>query len=171
VCAVIEAIIEKSVMEKKTTIHHLRRCRDWLRKQQGKEADLESGWKAQNILIGCCQVIHACNGDSARPWLDRRPNRRKILRRIDDRYCTREGNRVLRQLVDYAIVELEACVWVKDLDPGALPIEKEPRRLSKAHNRALHAGRWRRAPKAQKALVEEKRSSDTLPLLGAEKCA
>ena len=142
-------------MKKKTILQNLRHHRRWVQKQPEAEPPEDGTPRVENLMIGCVEIINCC-GRSIRKWLDRKDGRRAGLRQVKTGCATRRGSKVLRDLIDLAISELEACVWIDDLPVGALPLEKEPRPLSPAKRAALEratraASERRRQEREQRA--------------------
>ena len=84
-------------------------------------------------------------------WIDEKPYRRAVLGRILLSWATRDGKRTLRDLIRWTEAAVEAATWVESFWIGALPLGREPRHLSLAHNRALQAGRKRGKGEAEAA--------------------
>ena len=90
-------------------------------------------------MVGCVQSINQC-GRSIQTCVSRK-NRRRVPRDIQERYNTTVGARVLRQLLDFAISELQACAWRDDFWIGAPPIKRRQRTISEAGKRIQRAGK------------------------------
>jgi hypothetical protein len=127
-------------MDKNSIVRNLRQNRGWVKKNLSAEWRATDAWKAENIMVGCVQILNYV-GVTIWGWLDRKKGRRAALGQVQKTYRTRRGNSVLLGLIDLAISELMARTWLKDLLPGALPLEKEPKQLSDAQKVALDRGR------------------------------
>ena len=160
-------------MRRQTVIRNLEHARQWLLDRRKKPSKSGEPWEAQNIFVGCVQLLNQC-GRSIQEWLGRRPDRRRVLKQIREKYVTNRGNVVLRRLVDLTVTELKACSWRDDFWIGALPIKFGQRKLSEAHKRAIRAARERSQEQreiARKARLEYETASDTTPIKTASKSA
>ena len=109
--------------------------------------NLEWNRKAEdttNAVIGCVQTVNQC-GQSLQGWLDRKPDRRRVLRQLITGCATQKGRKAFQQLIDYTISVVKARKWVKKFWVGALPIRWETKgTLTEAQKAALNAGRAQR---------------------------
>jgi len=126
-------------MRKKTVIRNLECAREWIEQQCGKPSTGGDPWEAQNILVACVMLINQC-GQSVQGWLGRK-GRPVVLQDIEEKYNTKLGVRVLRDLIDLAISTLEACSWRDDFALGPLPIRRNTRKLTDARRGALAKAR------------------------------
>ena len=114
-------------LSSKALVAKLKWNREWLQTlRDGKRAPGDSD-RAINLMVGCLQTIAQCGRPSLGDWLDRKRERRRTLKDTRNRFRSDTGTRVLRQLVDLAVSEVEACSWRKGYWVGALPIGSEPR--------------------------------------------
>ena len=107
--------------------------------------NLEWNRKAEdttNAVIGCVQTVNQC-GQSLQGWLDRKPDRRRLLRQLIKGRTTQKGRKVLGELIDYTISVVEARKWVKKFWVGALPLHGQPIHRSPSHIAAMQVGRQR----------------------------
>lgn len=106
-------------LSSKALVAKLKWNREWLQSlREGKRAPGDSD-RAINLMVGCLQTIAQCDRRSVADWLERKPERGRTLKDIRNRFRSETGNRVLRQLVELAISEVEACTWVKKFWLGA----------------------------------------------------
>lgn len=150
-------------MKKRTVIANLRTHKKWVETQRGTRVNEEAGYEAQNILVGCAQLLLSGGGVSINEWVTRKTYRTDVVRRIQRTYVTKQGNRALLDLIDLTISSLEACTWEDDFLPGALPIVREARRVSEAQQKAMREGRDR----ARQARGRDKLQRDRQKLLTA----
>ena len=75
----------------------------------------------------------------------------RLLKQLIVGRTTQKNLRVLQRLIDYAISTVEACSWVENFWIGALPLGKEPRRLTEAQITALQAARRRSREQVKQA--------------------
>lgn len=124
-------------MNKRTVIANLRTLRKWVERQRGRPVNEEASYEAQNILVGCAQLLLSSGGVSINGWVTRKAYRTGTVRRIMRTYVTKQGNRALLDLIDLTISSLEVCTWRNDFLPGPLPITREPRRISETQQSAM----------------------------------
>ena len=123
----------------KALVAKLKWNREWLQAlRDGKRAPGDSD-RAINLLVGCLQTMAQCGRPSLGDWLDRKRERRRTLKDIRNRFRSDAGNRVLRQLVELTVSQVEACSWRKGYWVGALPTGGEPRRASAKQREANRA--------------------------------
>jgi hypothetical protein len=144
-------------MKKQALIRALQQAHDWVKQRREGRSTAGEPWQAQNIMVGCVQVINQ-TGQSVQAWLDRR-NRRRLLSDIRNRYLVADGNKALRDLIKLAIAAVGACSTVTDYWLGALPVRQEPQRLTEAQRRARAATL---AANAERARREERESLERL---------
>lgn len=136
-------------MNKNRSVQELARAATWAKDLGGKQGlSAEDGWRMQNVMVGAILLINQC-GRSVQGWLDREPGRRGALKRVQK--GSRRGGKALRDLLGLAISELEAAVWLDEVDVGPLPIGKEPKKLSEAQKRAMQQGAARKRRKKKEA--------------------
>lgn len=112
----------------------------WIESHDRDKSNPENDWRAQDIMIGSAEILGQCHQTMA-GWIDEKPYRRPVLGRIQQSWPTRDGKRTLRDLIRWTEAAVEAATWVDAFWVGALPMSKEPRRLSAEHKLALRAGR------------------------------
>lgn len=144
-------------MNKQAVIRSLQQARDWVKQRREGRSTAGEPWQAQNIMVGCVQLINQ-TGRSVRGWLSRR-NRRRLLSDIRNRYLVADGNKILRDLINLAIATVGACSTVDDYWLGALPVRSEPRRLTESERRARAATL---AANAERVRQEEQESLERL---------
>ncbi len=137
-------------MKPKHVLKSLRDNLKWLDAHRRVKGNPDDGWRSQDIVVGCSEILRQCNQTLA-GWIDRKSYRRAVLRRIQRSWATREGKRTLRDLIEWTARAVEAATWVKSFWVGALPTGREPRRITKAHSQALQAGRKRSRDELQAA--------------------
>ncbi len=140
-------------MNRKHVLKSLKDNERWLESHDRDKSQPDNDWRAQDIMIGSTEIVGQCH-QSLAGWIDEKPYRRPVLGRIQQSWATRDGKRTLRDLIRFTEAAVEAATWVDKFWVGALPMSREPRRLSKAHNLAWQAGR--------------KRATDGGPKTGAE---
>jgi hypothetical protein len=118
----------------------------WLEAHKRVEGRSDNDWRTQDIMIGCAEILGQCH-QSLSGWIDEKPYRRPVLGRLQKSWATRDGKRTLRDLIRWTEAAVEAATWIDEFSTGALPMDKEPRRLSEAHNLALQIGRKRAVEK------------------------
>jgi hypothetical protein len=125
-------------MHKRTIIQNLEHAREWLDKRLSKPSTVGDPWEAENILVGCLQLMDQCGRRSLGEWLDRKTGRRQALRNVRDRYNVKSGHRALCDLVDLTVSDLEACNWQPGFLIDPLPLKVQPQRpRSEAHKQKL----------------------------------
>jgi len=144
-------------MNKPSIIRSLEWNLEWVKGQKGKPSAIGTPWRAQDIVVGSIQAINEC-GRSIRRWLDRRPERTRVLRDIRERYNAQQGNKILRDLITLAISEVGACSWVSDFRVGPLPLQREPKPMTDEHRKAAAEGR-RQAREAERREQEAARKA------------
>ena len=134
-------------MNKRTLLRNLAKAAEWI-------ADMERNHdEAVNIVVGCFRILEQAGQRRVTDWLDRKPDRRRILGNIRELYLTPKGNKVLRDLISLTISAVESCTWVDDWLPGALPVQTAPRRsLTPEQMEKMREGKARK-----KASLEEAR--------------
>ncbi len=90
-----------------------------------------------NIMVGCFYILQQAVAD----WLDRKPERRRVLGDVRESYLTQRGSKVLRDLMALTISTVEACVWVKDWNPSTLPTPVVARTISREQQAKMQGGR------------------------------
>lgn len=80
----------------------------------------------ENVVIGCTQLLRQC-GQPLAGWIDRRPERRRVLRQVLRRVVGAgtkpQGRKVVGDLVRFTAAVLDACVWREVFWLGAMPVE------------------------------------------------
>ena len=139
-------------MNKPLLIRNLIAARDWAASHRDAAGKAGDPWEAENIMIGCIQVIAQC-GQRVDGWLGRK-KRRATLKNIREKYNTPVGSRALVQLAELAIETVEACSWKDSFRTGALPIKHQPQKrrpMTDSQLANLQKG-WRRKDRQQEAL-------------------
>ena len=129
-------------MNRKHVLKSLEGNRKWLESHGRVEGRSQNDWRAQDIFIGCAEILGQCHQTLA-GWIDEKPYRRAVLGRIQSSWATRDGQRTLRDLIRWTEAAVEAATWVESFWVGALPMSREPKRMSRAHLEAMQAGRQR----------------------------
>ena len=135
-------------MEKKTVVKNLEYNRKWVEKHLRSKLTQVDKQQAQNIPIGCVQTSNQC-GQSIQSWLNRDPERRRLLRQLIKGHVTQKNLRLLQKFIDYTISVVGACSWVNDFWVGALPVGQQRRPRSEAHSKAIKEGHQRRREREQ----------------------
>ncbi len=135
--------------------------RTWLTGRKGKTQTEADQWRAENILIGCAQILKQCGADFG-GWLDRtrrkRRSRRRLLRHVRTNFNRGDGLKVLLELIDFTESALQAAVWLDTLWVGALPILVKPVVVTEAQRAALcKARQTKRARRQQEQEQRERR--------------
>jgi hypothetical protein len=130
-------------------IRALDQATKWLLSKRGQPGRAGDPWHAVNILVGTLDCLNQC-GYSIQSWLDRRTDRRRILRDIRNRYATPAPNKVLRDLVALAKAAVSACSWRSPYPLGALP-SGEPRPATDAQRAAMAIARRAQADERTRA--------------------
>lgn len=116
-------------MDAKLVDRNLENCLVWLNKQGGTRPELEKGWHAEAIMIGCLHII----GRPLTYWLSlkagkgrRSPTRRDILKNVQKTYCNEDtGLPLLRGLVEIVRSHVRALPTGFEVLTGALPLKFE----------------------------------------------
>lgn len=140
----------QAALTKRHVLKSLEANQNWLDSHVRANGDPRTYWRAEDILTGCVQILNQCH-ENLEGWLDRKPYRRKVLRRIQKSWMTKVGKRTLRDLIRWTTAVVEAATWVENFWVGSLPLSREPKRLSRAHYQALQAGRKRRMEQDQES--------------------
>jgi len=123
-------------MTKQHIIKSLKQNEKWL---ENHNPTTENNWRAEDILIGCSQLLRQCN-QGLHGWMDRKPHR-KVLGRIQKSWATRNGKRTLRELIAFTIAAVEANTWTESYWTS-LPT-REAKKISESQKQAMQAGRRR----------------------------
>jgi len=137
-------------MNRKHILKSLQDNQKWLESHDRDKSNPDNDWRAQDILIGCAEILGQCHQTLA-GWIDEKPYRRSVLGRLQQSWATRDGKRTLRDLIRWTEAAVEAATWVDSFWVGALPLSREPKQLSQAHYQALQAGRKRRGEEGRKS--------------------
>ena len=123
-------------MKKTTLLNNLKKLQQWAAAKK-KDPD-----QAVNIMVGCFLALQQSGFHCATQWIDRVPDRRKVLKNIQKSHATRRGNKALRDLLALTISAVEAYTWVDSWNTYALPLLAGPERtISKEHLDKLCRGR------------------------------
>ena len=126
-------------MNKRVLLKNLDKAAEWV---VAKQRDHD---QSVNIMVGCFGVLRQAGQRDMAGWLDRKPERRRVLSDVRESYLSKRGNKVLRDLVSLTISVVEACTWVDNWLPGALPVPVATRKKLTKHQLAvLKKGRERR---------------------------
>ena len=132
-------------MNRNSAVKLLQHHRDWLKNLKSK-GDVG---RAQNIVVGCMQFLNSA-GKSPQSWLDRKKNRRTIIRDIQAAHTNPAGRKVLLGLIDFTMSEIEAHVWLDDFMADALQVGKwDTKYLTEAQKKAMQDGRKRARKKEE----------------------
>jgi len=93
-------------VNKKHVLASLRHNAKWVKDH--KRTKPEFDWKAQDILVGCSQLLRQCD-QSLAGWIDRR-DRRAVLGRIQRSWATQNGKRALRDLIEFTTEAIQAII-------------------------------------------------------------
>ena len=133
-------------MKKRILLKNLDKAAEWA---AAKQRDHD---QAVNIMVGCFYVLRQAGQRDMAGWLDRKPERRRVLSDIRESYLSKQGNKVLRDLVSLTISAVEACTWVDNWLPGALPTPPASGRPMRDGQQAkMQQGKKWRAAKAEEA--------------------
>ena len=124
-------------MNRRTLLKNLNRAAKWA---ANKERDHD---EAVNIMMGCFRVLEQTGQQGIPEWINRRPDRRRSIKHIRDRYLTPKGNKVLRDLVTLTVSATEACTWRTNWLPGPLPVQVT-KPVTSRHLHKMKAGRARK---------------------------
>ncbi len=153
-------------MNKKTLLNNLKKAVEWLNSGQ-RDHD-----QAVNIMVGCFCILRQAGQQGVTAGIDRKSERRRVLSNVRESYLSRQGNKVMRDLVALTISAVESCIWVDNWLPCALPTPISPRGpISEEHLAKLLQGkkrhedrtkevRMRRAEKENYAVIENKEPLD-----------
>ena len=132
-------------MKKRILLKNLDKAAEWL---AAKQRDHD---QAVNIMVGCFGVLQQAGQHDMAGWLDRKPDRRRVLKNIQKSHLSKRGNKVLRDLVSLTISAVEACTWIDNWLPGALPVPTASGRSMKDGQQAkMQQGRKRRVAKVER---------------------
>ena len=127
--------------------------------------------QAVNIMVGCFGVLHQAGQRDITAWIDRKPARRRVLKNIRESYLSKRGNKVLRDLVALATSAVEACTWINNWLPGALPTPVAQRTPTNAQLAALKQGGQNRWETLKKLRLLSARYHSTSPSSDDQKSA
>ena len=132
-------------MNKRVLLKNLDKAAEWA---AAKQRDHD---QAVNIMVGCFGVLRQAGQRDITGWIDRKPERRRVLKNIQKLYLSKLGNKVLRDLVSLTISAVEACTWIDNWLPGALPVPIASGRPMKDGQQAkMQQGRKRRVAKVER---------------------
>lgn len=136
-------------MSKKILLKNLMKAAEWLNTKQ-RDHD-----QAGNIVVGCFFILRQAGQRDVTAWINRRPERRRVLGNVRETYLTRQGNKVLRDLLALTTSSVEACAWVDDWLPYALPTPISPRGpISEEHLAKLQHGKKRQRDRAKEVRMQ-----------------
>ncbi len=145
-------------LQRRHILRALAAVRTWLMGRKGRTQTEPDQWRAENVLIGCAEILRRCGADFA-GWLDRtkpkRRSRRRLLQHVRTNFNRDDGLKVLLELIDFTESALQAAVWLDTLWVGALPILVKPVVVTEAQWAALDRGR--QTQRAQRERVREQR--------------
>ena len=134
-----------------TVVASLNRHRDWIAKQQGTEPAETRADRAEDIVVGCLDLIDTSPLLDLEAWLNRR-DRRRLLEACRMKYVRKDGIKAITQLIDLTISELLACRPFRPrVAIGVLPVRT--REMPPEHILAMHEAR-RSAAKQRRETIE-----------------
>ena len=152
-------------MNKRVLLKNLDKAAEWV---VAKQRDHD---QSVNIMVGCFGVLRQAGQRDMAGWLDRKPERRRVLSDVRESYLSKRGNKVLRDLVTLTISAVEACTWVDNWLPGALPTPVAQRTPTNAQLAALKQGGQNRWETLKKLRLLSARYHSTSPSSDAQKSA
>ena len=146
-------------MNKRVLLKNLDKAAEWV---VAKQRDHD---QSVNIMVGCFGVLRQAGQRDMAGWLDRKPERRRVLSDVRESYLSKRGNKVLRDLVTLTISAVEACTWVDNWLPGAMPVPlASGRKPTKSQLAALtQGGRNQRETLKKLRLLRDRYHSTSLP--------